>query len=315
MAGGLAGFCRLADGVARALREGKPVVALESTLITHGFPHPRNREVAEYCEEEVRAAGAVPATIAVKDGRILIGVEKGELDALASAVAAGKASRATLGAALSRSGWSSTTVSATMIAAHAAGIRVFATGGIGGVHRGALDSSLGGSPSFDISADLTELARTPVVVVCAGPKAILDVRLTIEHLETLGVPVVTLGSDQVPGFYYRDSGVRSPVVAGSLEELAKIVCRHLELGLGCGVLVCVPIPERHEVPRKEIEAAIEAAAKEAYNARVEGSALTPWLLRRIDERTEGKAVIANVELLRNNARTAGLLADALVRPA
>jgi len=312
MADGVAAFCNIAEPVAEALRAGRPVVALESTLITHGFAYPRNREVASACEAEVRAAGAVPATVAIKEGRILIGLDEEQIETLATTRDALKASRGALAAALSSGGWASTTVSATMIAAHAEQIDVFATGGLGGVHRGALANSSAGDPaSFDISADLTELARTPVIVVCAGPKAILDVPLTMEYLETQGVPVVTLGSDEIPGFYSTSSGVPSPMVAANLEELARMLRAHLELGLGCGALVCVPIPHQHEIPRASIEAVIESVTEQARHEHIQGRALTPWLLSRIAEETRGAAVAANVELLLNNARTAARLAVAL----
>jgi pseudouridine-5'-phosphate glycosidase len=302
---------RVAPPVAEALRAGRPVVALESTLITHGFPRPTNRRVAAACEEEVRAAGAVPATIAVSSGQLVVGLDPGELDELAAYEGPMKVSRSTLAAGLARGAWASTTVAATMIAAHAAGIRVFATGGVGGVHRGALGDGTRQPATFDISADLQELARTPVVVVCAGPKAILDVRLTLEYLETLGVPVVTLGGAELPGFYSRRSGIRSPLTAGDVGELARLVGLHLELGLGSGVLVCVPIPPQHEIPHEEIERAIEGASEEAAARGIQGWEVTPWLLRRVADVTGGRAVEANLALVRNNAATAARLAGAL----
>ena len=309
---GLLDRCGISGPVQEALRERRPVVALESTLITHGFPFPLSREVAAGCEEEVRAAGAVPATVAIREGRILVGLDVGEMDDLANAREPMKASRSTLAAALCASGWASTTVSATMLIAHAVGIPVFATGGVGGVHRGALGGGSGGA-SFDISPDLTELARTPVIVVCAGPKAILDVRLTIEHLETLGVPIVTLGTEEIPGFFSRASGVRSPQVADDLEQLACMLRTAMELGLGTGALACVPIPEADELARAEVEPLIEALASEAQAKAIEGGLVTPWLLRRLGEATSGASTMANVHLLRNNARTAGRLAVELNR--
>ncbi len=311
MPAGVASILRVAPEVADALRHGRPVVALESTLITHGFPYPENLSIARDSEEEVRAGGSVPATVAIHDGRLLIGLESAELETLATATGVAKVARPTLAASIARGGWGATTVSATMIAAHAAGIRVFATGGIGGVHRGALVSPGGGAGSLDISADLDELARTPVAVVSAGPKLILDVPLTVEALETRGVPLVTIGGDEVPGFWARRSGIRSPLVVASPEEAALIVGTHLGLGLGSGLLVCVPVPAGDEVPRERIEPVIERASAEAAAVGVHGAELTPWLLARIADLTDGASVRANVALIRNNARTAARLAVAL----
>ncbi len=308
---GVASVLRVAPEVADALRRGRPVVALESTLITHGFPYPENLSIARGSESEVRAGGAVPATIAVRDGRLLIGLEDVELETLATAGGVAKVARPTLAASLARGGWGATTVSATMIAAHAAGIRVFATGGIGGVHRGALVNAGGGSGSLDISADLDELARTPVAVVSAGPKLILDVALTVEALETRGVPLLTIGGDEVPAFWARRSGVPSPLVVASPEEAAQIAGTHLGLALGSGLLVCVPVPAGDEVPREQIEPVIERAVAEAAAAGIHGAALTPWLLARIADLTADASVRANLALIRNNARVAAGLAAAL----
>src|SRR5689334_7934011 len=242
----------IAPEVADALADGRPVVALESTLISHGLPYPQNVEVASASEAAVReTTGAVPATVAVRDGRLLVGLAGEELEALATAPAGSvrKAARPSLAVALAEGGRAATTVSATMIAASAAGIRVFATGGIGGVHRGALDASAGGAPaSFDISSDLDELGRTAMAVVCAGPKALLDVPATLEYLETRGVPVITVGQDEVPGFFARSSGIPSPAVANDVADSARIVGTHLGLGLGGGVLVCVPVPREVALP-------------------------------------------------------------------
>ena len=223
----------LADEVREAIESGRAVVALESTLISHGLPYPANVEVARRSEAAVREAGAVPATIAIRDGRVLVGLTDRDLDTLAAAPAGSvrKAARPSLAAALAGDGWAATTVSATMIAAHAAGIRVFATGGIGGVHRGALAGGGTAGPTFDISSDLEELARTPMAVVCAGPKAILDVAATIEHLETRGVPVVAIGQSDVPGFWSRSSGVRAPLSVPDVEAAAAVARVHLDLGL------------------------------------------------------------------------------------
>jgi pseudouridine-5'-phosphate glycosidase len=299
--------------VAREVREAitadRPVVALESTLISHGLPYPANLEVARASEAAVREAGAVPATVAIHSGRLLVGLRPADLEELANAPPGSvmKASRPSLAAAVARVGWAATTVSATMIAAHAAGIRVFATGGIGGVHRGAIG---GASPSLDVSSDLEELARTPMVVVCAGPKAILDLPATLEYLETRGVPVVTIGQDELPGFYARSSGIRSPLTAPTLDHAAWIAGVQLSLGLG-GVLVCVPVPEAEALPDEQARDAVERAVREAHEAGVAGPALTPWLLARIAEITDGASVRANTALIVNNARVAGQLAVAL----
>ncbi len=308
---GVAGVLRVAPEVAAAAAEGRPVVALESTLITHGFAYPENLQIARDSEAAVRAHGAVPATVAVHDGRLLVGLAADDLETLAMSRGAAKVSRPTLAAALRHGGWGATTVSATMIAARAAGIRVFATGGIGGVHRGALVSTGGTRGSFDISADLDELARTPVAVVCAGPKLILDVPLTVEALETRGVPVLTIGGDEVPGFWSRTSGVRSPIVAAGVAEAAGIVSTHLALGLGSGLLVCAPVPIADAVAREVVESAIERATAEADERGVRGGELTPWLLARIAQLTDGASVRANLALIRNNAETAALIAGML----
>jgi pseudouridylate synthase len=300
--------------VASAIAHGGPVVALESTLISHGLPYPAGLEVALASEAAVRESGAVPATIAIRDGRILVGLTTDELEALATAPAGSvlKASRPSLAAAIDREGWAATTVSATMIAAHAAGMSVFATGGIGGVHRGALGSPpLVGTrsrPTFDISSDLEELARTPVAVVCAGPKAILDVALTLEYLETRGVPVVTIGEEELPGFYARSAGLRSPSSVADEQAAARRVATHLGLGLGSGILVCVPVPEADALADDLARDATDRAVADADIAMIHGPELTPWLLARIAELTDGASVRANTALIVNNARVAGRLA-------
>jgi pseudouridine-5'-phosphate glycosidase len=298
--------------VAAAVAAGRPVVALESTLISHGLPHPDNLAVARASEAAVREAGAVPATVAIRDGRLLLGLTDADLEALGTAPAGSvlKAARPSLAAALARDGWAATTVSATMIAAAAAGIRVFATGGIGGVHRGAL----GGADrhgSLDVSSDLEELARTPVAVVCAGPKALLDLQLTLEYLETRGVPVVAVGQDEVPGFYSRESGVPAPLSVPDEAAAARLVEAHLGLGLGSGILVCVPVPAEAAMPLEAARAAVDRATAEADAAGVHGPALTPWLLARIAELTDGASLRANTALIENDARVAGRLAVAL----
>lgn len=311
---GLAARLRFSEEVAAGLAAGRPVVALESTLISHGLPFPLNLEVAAAAEDAVRAAGAVPATVAIRDGTILVGLGRDDLVVLGSAGAEGvrKASRASLAAALAAGGWAATTVSATMIVARAAGIRVFSTGGIGGVHLGAFGGRLGRAeverPTLDVSVDLEELARTPVAVVSAGPKAILDVAGTIEWLEQRGVPVLVVGQDEVPGFWSRASGVPAPVRVADVPEAARIVATHLDLGLGSGILVCVPVPEAAALPEEVGRAAVEAAVAEAEAAGIGGAALTPWLLARIAELTDGASLRANAALIVENARVGGELA-------
>jgi pseudouridylate synthase len=312
---GLRDRVSVAPAVAAALAAGRPVVALESTLISHGLPYPANIEVARRSEAAVRAAGAEPATVAAHDGRLLVGLDDEALEGLATAPAGSvrKVARPTLAAGLAAGGWAATTVSATMIAAHAVGIEVFATGGIGGVHRGAFDGS---RPTLDVSADLEELARTPVAVVCAGPKAILDIPRTLEYLETRGVPVVTVGQPQLPGFYSRDSGVPSPSWVPDEAGLIDVVRTQLELGLSAGVLVCTPVPLAEALAPEAIDEAIERALREAGAAGIGGPALTPWLLGRIAELTDGASVRANTALIVHDAEVAGRLAVGLaaVRP-
>lgn len=295
----------VAEEVAEALAAARPVVALESTLITHGLPHPQNLEVARAAEAAVRSEGGVPATVAIEGGRLRVGLTDAELENLAAQPAASlmKASRPSLAAALAAHGWAGTTVSATMLAAHAAGISVFATGGIGGVHRG--------SP-FDVSSDLDELARTPVVVVCAGPKSILDVAATLEVLETHGVPVVSLGQPNIAGFFAQDSGLAAPIVARDEVELASLVATHLGLGLGGGMLITVPVPADEALSPAVAEAAATTADEEAGHAGIHGHALTPWILARIADLTNGASVRANRSLITNNAAVAARLASALV---
>jgi pseudouridine-5'-phosphate glycosidase len=296
--------------VAAALASGRPVVALESTLISHGLAYPDNLAVAGDSEAAVRESGAVPATVAIRDGRLLVGLDRTSLETLATAERGTvmKAARPSIGAAIARGGWAATTVSATMIAAHAAGIRVFATGGIGGVHR----SHAGAGPSLDISSDLDELARTPVAVVCAGPKAILDVPNTLEVLETRGVPVVAIGQVELPGFYARSAGIAAPHSVPDEAAAAAFVATHFGLELGSGILVCVPVPADVALPAAEARAAVDQATTDAEAAGIHGPELTPWLLARIADITDGRSVRANTALIVNNARVAGRLAAALV---
>ena len=290
--------------VAAALAGGRPVVALESTLITHGLPYPDNLAAARRSEEAVRAGGAVPATVAIHDGRILVGLTSPQLEELAQVRGVPKVSRQNLAGVLGRAGWAGTTVSATMIAAQLAGIDVFATGGIGGVHRG-------GQDSMDISADLDELARTPVAVVCAGPKSILDVPRTLEVLETRGVPVVAWGTDELPGFFSRGSGSRAPLRVDSAAEAAELVGRHARLGLGSGILFCVPLPEDAALPQDEAEAAIEQAVREMDERGVHGPAATPAVLSRVAEIDRRSVRGANLALIEHDAAIAASLASAL----
>jgi pseudouridylate synthase len=301
----------VAPDVAAALAEGRPVVALESTLISHGLPYPQNIEVASASEAAVRESGAVPATVAVRDGRLLIGLDAEGLHALATAPAGSvrKAARPSLAIALAEGGWAATTVSATMIAADAAGISVFATGGIGGVHRGALGvPGSNAAPTLDISSDLQELGRTPMVVVCAGPKAILDVPATLEYLETQGVPVIAVGQDELPGFFARSSGIRAPFSTPDLEGAAQVVATHLGLGLGSAALVCVPVPADMALPDDLARSAVVEAIRDSDVAGIGGPALTPWLLARIAQITGGVSITANTALIVNDARQAGRLA-------
>lgn len=289
------------DEVAEARAVGRPIVALESTIITHGMPFPQNLETARLVEADIRAAGAVPATIAVMDGGIRIGLDDALLETLARTPDALKLSRADLAACLVSGRTGATTVAATMIAAHLAGIAVFATGGIGGVHRGA-------ETSFDISADLHELARTPVTVVAAGAKAILDLPKTLELLETLGVPVIAHGQDGFPAFWSRDSGLTAPLRMDSAAEIAEAHLMRARIGLGGGQLVAHPIPAEAEIPRAEIDPAIETALAEADAKRIAAKAVTPFLLQRIFEITKGRSLAANIALVRNNARLGAAIA-------
>jgi pseudouridine-5'-phosphate glycosidase len=305
---------QVSPDVREALAAGHPVVALESTLISHGLPYPQNLEVARASEAAVRETGAIPATVAVRDGRLLVGLGTADLEALATAPAGSvrKAARPSLAAALAAGGWAATTVSATMIAASAAGIRVFATGGIGGVHRGAVGGPSGSHhAALDISSDLEELARTPMAVVCAGPKAILDVPATLEYLETRGVPVLAIGQEDLPGFFARSAGVRAPGSVPDIPGAAAVVAAQLGLGLGAGIVVCVPVPADVALPDDVSRAAVDRAIREADGAGIGGPSLTPWLLARIATLTEGASIRANTALIVNDARVAGELATLL----
>jgi pseudouridine-5'-phosphate glycosidase len=290
--------------VAKALAAGQPVVALESTIITHGMPYPQNRDMAAAVERIAREEGATPATIAVIEGRLKIGLSDAEREALARAGGVMKLSRADLAFAVSEKLSGGTTVAATMIAAALAGISVFATGGIGGVHKGA-------ETSFDISADLDELARTAVIVVSAGPKAILDIEKTLEVLETRGVPVVAYGTDKVPAFWSRRSPYPAPLSLDRPEAIARFFRTRAELGIAGGMLVANPVPEADEIPSEEMAGYIAAAQKAAQAENVGGKAVTPYLLAKILELTAGRSLATNIALVENNARLAARIARAL----
>lgn len=288
--------------VADALKNGKAVVALESTIISHGMPWPQNAEMAEKVENQVRASGAVPATIAVIDGRLKVGLTKAEIQLLArQGDAVMKCSRRDLPYVVSQGKNGATTVSATMIIAHMAGIRVFATGGIGGVHRGAAES-------MDISADLTELGRTPVAVVCAGVKSILDIGLTLEYLETQGVPVLGFKTAELPAFFSRESGYGVDFEIDSAADTAQFLQAQWSMGMTGGAVIANPVPESDALPSAMIDAHITRALKEADAQGVKGKKITPFLLKRVTELTEGASLTTNIALVLNNAKVAGEIA-------
>ncbi|WP_438025679.1 pseudouridine-5'-phosphate glycosidase [Sorangium sp. So ce233] len=290
--------------VRKALADGLPVVALESTIITHGMPHPQNLEMAQRVEAMVRRNGAVPATIAIMDGKLKVGVTADDLERLARGGGkATKASRRDVAALLVSGAMAGTTVATTMMAAAWAGIHVFATGGIGGVHRGA-------ETTFDVSADLEELRQTQVAVVCAGAKSILDIPKTLETLETSGVPVLGYKTEDFPAFWARQSGQKVDHRVESAEEAARVIALQFELGMG-GILVANPIPESHAVDARAMEAWIEEAIKGAEAEGVSRKDLTPFLLKRIVELTGGKSLIANIALVENNAAVAAEIAVAM----
>ena len=294
------------EEVRKALKDGRPVVALESTLISHGFPYPENLKVAGEMEEIIRGCGVMPATIAIIKGKMKVGLTRSEMEFMATSEDILKASKRDLAVIIAKGLNGATTVAATMIVAERAGIKVFATGGIGGVHRGA-------EKTFDISADLQELARTPVAVVCSGAKSILDLPLTKEYLETMGVPVIGFGSKELPAFYCRESGLKVDYVVNNEVEAAKIIRAMQDLGLGGGIIIANPIPEEYALSMEYMNEMIEEAIGSAEKEGIKGKKLTPYLLNKIKELTGGKSLKANIELVKNNARVAAKIACELIK--
>ena len=299
-------FLDIAPDVADALAGGRAVVALESTIIAHGMPYPRNLEMARTVEEIVRSGGAVPATVAVISGRLKVGLDAADLELLARADGVAKASTRDIPYLVATRAHGATTVAATMRIAALAGIRVFSTGGIGGVHRGA-------EASFDVSADLTELARTDVAVVSAGVKSILDIAATLEQLETLSVPVVVYRADEFPAFYSRQSGHKAPLRLDSTADIARMMRAKWSLGIAGGLSIANPIPEAAEIPAARIERAIEEAEREMAVRKIAGKDATPFMLAKVNEITGGASLNANIALVENNARLAAEIAVAYAR--
>lgn len=299
-------YLEITEEVKTALDTGKPVVALESTIISHGMPYPKNLETAKKVEQVVRDNGAIPATIAILNGKLKAGLSPDELELLAKDTGVAKVSRRDIPFVLAKKVTGATTVASTMIVANLAGIKVFVTGGIGGVHRGA-------DKDFDISADLTELANTDVAVVCAGVKSILDIGSTLEVLETNGVPVIGFQSEEFPSFYTRKSGFFLHQVTQEPKEIAMSLKAKWDLGLKGGVVVANPIPEQHEMDESVINSAIEQALKEANKKGIKGKDITPFLLARIAEITGAESLKSNIELVFNNARVGALVAKELSR--
>lgn len=297
-------YLRVAGPVREALSAGRPVVALESTVIAHGLPYPQNVELARQMEDAIRSEGAVPATVGIFDGQIVIGLHDDEIQRLATESGVMKASRRDIAIALAKRATAATTVAGTLVCASLVSIHVFATGGIGGAHRGA-------ATSLDISADLIELSRAPVVTVCAGAKAILDLPLTLEFLETQSVPVIGFATDMFPAFYSRSSGLPAPHRCDTPEEVAAVALAQWRSGIGGGVLLACPIPLEYEIPADKIEASITAALQTASEQGIRGAAVTPFLLSQLAEITGGESVVANRALLLNNATRAAQVAVAL----
>jgi len=302
----LKNYLDIAPEVKSAVEAGKPVVALESTILSHGMPYPENLTFAAEVERIIRAEGAIPATMAIIDGRMKVGLSAGELELMCKGENVAKVSRRDLPILLATGGTGATTVASTMILASLAGIPVFATGGIGGVHRGA-------EATMDISADLQELAHTPVAVVCAGAKMILDIGLTLEYLETMGVPVLGYNTDQFPAFYCRKSGFGVDYTAKSAAEIAKIARTKWDLGLAGGMLIGNPVPEEYALDFDEMSAVIDKALAAAKEDGVRGKNITPYLLAHIVEYTGGKSLATNIQLAYNNARLAAKVAVELAK--
>ena len=300
-------YLSISPEVQQALNEGRPVVALESTIISHGMPYPQNVETALKVEQTIRDNGAVPATIAIIGGKLKAGCTPEEIEYLGKkGQAVTKASRRDLPVLIARGADGATTVTTTMIIAAMAGIRVFATGGIGGVHRGA-------ETTMDISADLEELAMTPVMVICAGAKSILDLGLTLEYLETKGVPVIGYGTEELPAFYTRHSGLKVDYRIDTPEDLAAAFRAKLDMGLQGGMLVTNPIPEEYSMPADVINKAIDEAIAEANRLGIRGKETTPFLLAKVKDLTGGDSLASNIQLVLNNARLAAKTATALMQ--
>ena len=302
---------QLSEHVRDALNRGVAILALESTVISHGLPYPLNLETALLCEEAVRRLGVTPATLGIVDGVPTVGLNEDEIRQFATGRSPQgspieKVSLNNFGAVIVRQSWGATTVASSLRLAHAAGIRVFTTGGIGGVHRGATDS-------FDISADLTALADTPIICVCAGAKAILDLPKTVEYLETIGVPVIGYCTEELPAFYSRSSGLKVDVVVDNQDDAARLAERHWRLGARSSVLVCVPVPEEFEIKSTVIDSALDAATATAAKNGVRGKGVTPFLLAELERLTGGTTVQTNCALLTNNATVAAGIAERLAR--
>jgi pseudouridine-5'-phosphate glycosidase len=293
---------RLADEVRQAVAQALPVVALESTVITHGLPYPENLQLAKDMESEIRQQRAIPATVGVLQGQVYVGLDSTQLAALAQGTGLAKVSVRDFGPIAAKRLSGGTTVAGTLVVAHLAGVKIFATGGIGGVHRDA---------PFDISTDLMQLARTPLLVVCAGAKAILDLPATLEVLETYGIPVIGYQTDEFPAFYSRSSGLAVSARGDIPEQVAQIAQAHWSLGMASAVLVCVPPPESEALPAEQVAGAIEQALAEAQEKQIRGQQVTPFLLGRVSELTHGSSLQANLALLRNNARVAAQIAHHL----
>jgi pseudouridine-5'-phosphate glycosidase len=299
-------FLVVAPEILEAIKNNRPVVALESTIISHGMPWPANVKTALEVEQEVRNEGAVPATIAIMDGKCMVGLDQDNISMLGQSAQVWKVSLRDMPYVISQKLYGATTVAATMRIAAMAGIKIFATGGIGGVHRGA-------ASTMDISADLTEMAETNVAVISAGVKSILDIGLTLEYLETKGIPVVTYGQDEFPSFYSSSSGFESPLRIDDIEEIARMLAVKWGMGLNGSVMIANPLPVEHEVPNQKIEGIIVEALKAAEKNMISGKSVTPFLLKHIAETSKGESLEANIALIKNNAKLAAQIAYAYSR--